>query len=73
VVDEFVVIQFLRNDAARVGEPAIGDQAITHALHCLAGGASVAEACAEGRKLIESYGRHPSCCRAPQRSLVSAS
>ena len=60
VEDELVVIGFLRRDAARFGAAAMLDQATTHALRCLSGGASIGEACAEGHKLLESCSRHPS-------------
>ena len=73
MVDELVVIGVLRRDAVRFGATAMLDQATTHALRCLGSGASISEACAEGRKLFESCSRHPSSNRDGRRLLARAS
>jgi hypothetical protein len=73
VEDELVVIGFLQRDAARFGAAAMLDQATTHALGCLGGGASISEACGEGHKLLASCSRHPSSNRDGRRSLARAS
>ena len=69
MVDELVVIGFLRRDAVRFGAAAMLDQATTHALRCLGGGASISEACAEGRKLLDEL--QPSPFEQSRRATVA--
>jgi len=73
VVDELILIGFLRHEAAADGAAAIVDQVIARALNCLLGGASAAEACAQGRRLLESYSRHPVRGYESRSSLARAS
>jgi hypothetical protein len=67
VLDELVVIDFVRECGQRAGlQPPPVDRATTRALHRLATGASVVEACREGQRLIASSSRHASTHRTPR-------
>ena len=72
VVDELMVIDILRHEGINVGATAIVDPVIARALDCLAGGASVSEACEQGHRLLESHGRHP-CATKSTHALARAS
>jgi hypothetical protein len=53
------------------GDPRVAAAAVALAERCYVGGASVAEACEEGRRFVGSWSRHPS--RQPVRRLLAAS
>lgn len=51
-------------------EDEASDEAVTAAVRCYLSGASMSEACREGRRLVESQARHPSTSRArPDRAV----
>jgi hypothetical protein len=60
VIDELVVIGYVRRRAGLLGAEVIGKRAVAHALRCLEGGASAVEACTEGERFLGSWTRHPS-------------
>jgi hypothetical protein len=66
MTEELLVTGFVRRCTDGVGASAVVDRATSRALECFAGGASVSEACREGRRLVESCGRHPSRAEAPR-------
>ena len=63
--DALFIAHMVRNWACRVlpEEPAVADAAVMVAIRAYAGGASISEACDEGRKFMGSWARHPSHCR----------
>ena len=62
MTDEVVLAYMVRDWIWRVlpGESDVVDAAVTVALRAFAGGASITEACIEGRRFAGSWCRHPS-------------
>ena len=71
MADELLVAGVVHTFAEHIlppDDPA--DQAVTAAVRCYLSGASMSEACREGRRLVESQARHPSASRVrPDRAL----
>lgn len=76
VDDVLVVAETVRRWAedAFAEVPFVADAAVAAAVRALAGGASVSEACREGRRRIDSCRRHPAAAKArrePRARLIA--
>jgi hypothetical protein len=76
VSNELLLAGVVRKWAEEVwpAEPAAAEGAVTVAMRCYAGGASVSESCREARGFLRGWARHPSHARLSQEEpLVIAS
>ena len=70
--NELLLAGAVREWAEKVwpGEPAAAEGAVTVAMRCYAGGASVSEACREARGFLRGWARHPSHARFNQEETL---